>query len=455
MSKPDTSHKMQTLGIPQSYKGHLRETLILAWPVILGHMGHMVIGQADTIMIGRLGKVNLAAATLANSMFFLPLVIGMGIAMAISPLVAQAIGAERKAELKLLLSQSFLVGFWSGLIFVAVSFGVAELLPYLGQDPEVVPLAQEYLRIIGLSALPLLLYLGLKHYCDGFEDVIPGMLVMAFIVVLNIFGNWLLINGHWGMPELGLRGAGWATFGSRMGGFLMVLVYIGLNKRYKPYLQGGIGLRHHLVTIRRILKIGLPSGFQYFFEVGAFSGAVILIGWISADAQSAHQIALGIPAIAYMIYLGLSSAASIRVGNALGREDKVGMRRAGMAALFAGAVFIVISISLIFPLHNVLPSLYIEDAGVERLAASLLVIAAIFQVGDGIQAISLGALRGMEDVRIPTIYTFIAYWAIGLPVGYILMEFFEMGAEGIWYGLTAGMLFSAIVMTLRYERLTR
>ena len=455
MGKPDNSTKMHTVGISQSYSKHLRETLTLAWPVILGHMGHMVISQADTIMIGRLGKVNLAAATLANSMFFLPLVIGIGIAMAISPLVAQALGAERRQEVKLLLSQSFLVGIWSGVFFIVVSFGVAELLPYLGQDPEVVPLAQDYLRIIGLSALPMLIYLGLKHYCDGFEDVIPGMLVMAFIVVLNIFGNWLLINGHWGLPALGLRGAGWATFGSRLGGCILVILYIGMAKRYRPYIKDGINLRHHIETIKRILKIGLPSGFQYFFEVGAFSGAVVLIGWISPDAQSAHQIALGIPAVTYMVYLGLSAAASIRVGNALGRKDKEGIRKAGMAAMFAGAVFIVISTALILPLHNLLPSLYIDDMGVETLAASLLIIAAIFQVGDGFQAICLGALRGMEDVRIPTIFTFIAYWAIGLPVGYTLMSYFDMGAEGIWYGLTAGMVFSALVMTLRFERLTR
>lgn len=446
---------MQSRSFFRSYSQDLRETAILAWPVILGHLGHMVIGQADTIMIGRLGKIDLAAATLANGMFFLPFVIGIGITMAISPLVAQAVGAKRDGELKLLLTQSFWVAFWSGLVFIGVTFLVAELLPYLGQDPAVVPLAQDYLRIIGLSSLPMLLYLALKHYCDGFEDVVPGMLVMAFMVLVNILINWLLIYGHWGLPAMGLRGAGWATFIARVVGFLLILAYLAFGRRYKTYVQGALGLRHHWQTIQRILKIGLPSGFQYFFEVGAFTGAVILIGWIGPDAQSAHQIALGIPAITYMVYMGLSGAAGIRVGNALGRQDLAGMRRAGMAALLAGAMFVAISVVLILALHNVLPGLYIEDKGVESLAADLLLIAALFQVGDGMQAIGLGALRGMEDVRIPTLFTFIAYWAVGLPIGYVLMRYMDMGTQGIWYGLTAGLLFSAIMMVLRFERLTR
>lgn len=446
---------MRSQSLRQTYSKHLLETIVLAWPVILGHVGHMVISQADTIMIGKLGKIDLAAATLSNSIFFLPFVIGIGIAMAISPLVAQAIGAKRETELKLLLSQGFWVSMWSGIAFIGVTFLTAELLPYLNQDPAIIPLAQEYLRIIGISALPMLLYLAVKHYCDGFEDVVPGMVVMAFVVLFNIAGNWLLIYGNLGFPELGLAGAGWATLISRSVGFVLIVAYVVTAKRYKPYIQNALNFRHHLVTIRKILKIGLPSGFQYFFELGAFTGAVILIGWISPDAQSAHQIALGIPAVTYMVYMGLSSAAGIRVGNAFGRGDKEGMRHAGIAALFAGSIFIVISVILIISLHDVLPALYIQDAGVEELAAALLLISAFFQLGDGLQAICLGALRGMEDVRIPTIFTFIAYWAVGLPVGYFLMERFDLGAQGIWYGLSAGLIFSAVMMCLRFERMTR
>jgi len=434
---------------------NMGETAKLAWPVILGFLGNMVIGQADTLMVGQRGKLPLAAATLANGLFYLPFVIGIGICMAISPLVAQGLGANRQGEVKMYLNQGPIVAFWTGILMTGLSLLMAELIPYLDQDPLIVPLAQEYLRIIGFSSLPMLLFLALKHYADGFEDVLPGMVVMGILVGANIFFNWILINGKLGFPELGLNGAGWATLISRTIGFISILVYILIAKRYKVYRSGLSIFRHHWQSIRKILEIGVPSGAQYFFEVGAFTGAVILIGWIGPDELAAHQIALGIPAISYMVYMGLASAASIRVGNALGRNDMKGVRVAGLAGLWSGVVFIVPSFTAILLLHNSLPSLYIDNIHVETIASGLLIIAAFFQVTDGIQAISLGILRGMEDVKIPTILTFVAYWALGLPIGYILMEPLDWGVNGMWYGLSAGLLFSALFMTIRFERKTR
>ncbi len=444
----------QAIPFREKYFREISETLILAWPVILGQLGHMVIGQADTIMIGALGKVPLAASTLANSLFYLPFVIGLGICLAISPLTAQAIGAKREGELRQLLNQGFWVTIWSGIIFIGVTFAMAEVIPFIGQDPEVVPLAQEYMRIIGLSSLPMLLFLALKHYADGFEDVVPGMVIMGAVVLVNIFINWLLIEGNWGFPRMELNGAGWATFLARTVGFFLILGYLFLAPRYRAY-RSSFGWKHDLATIRRILKIGLPSGFQYVFEVGSFTGAVILIGQLGPEVQSAHQIALGIPAIIYMAYMGLASAGSIRVGNALGRKDAEGIRRAGMAAWMSSILFIVIGVGGMVGLNQVLPRLYIDDPEVQTIAAALLLIAALFQIGDGIQAISLGLLRGIEDVKMPTLFTFIAYWVIGLPIGWLLMDFLNMGVEGMWYGLTVGLMFSALFLTVRFVRLTR
>ena len=445
---------LQALQHRKRYFRGMTETLMLAWPVILGQLGHMIIGQADTIMIGRLGKIELAAATLANSIFFLPFVIGMGICMAISPLVAQAVGAKREDELRQLLNQGFWVAIWSGLLFVAVTFGMAELIPYFGQDPAVVPLAQEYMRIIGLSSLPMLLFLALKHYADGFEDVLPGMVIMGFVVAFNLLFNYLLIEGHWGFPRLELTGAGWATFMSRSVGFLIVFAYIFLARRYKKYRRA-FSFKHHLPSIRRILKIGLPSGFQYLFEVGSFTGAVILIGRLGPEVQSAHHIALGIPAIIYMAYMGIASAGSIRVGNALGRKDHEAIRTAGVAAWMAATIFIVIGVIGMLGFNEVLPQLYIQDSQVQAIAANLILIAALFQIGDGIQAVSLGLLRGIEDVKMPTLFTFIAYWIIGLPVGWLFLDGLSWGVEGMWYGLTIGLAFSALFLTIRFVRLTR
>lgn len=432
----------------------MTETLVLAWPVILGQLGHMIIGQADTIMIGRLGKIELAASTLANSIFYLPFVIGFGICIAISPLVAQAVGAKREGELRQLLNQGFWVAIWSGIFFVAVTFGIAELLPYLGQDPAVVPLAQEYLRIIGFSALPMMIFLALKHFADGFEDVLPGMVIMGFVVAFNLLFNYLLIEGHWGFPRMELKGAGWATFISRTIGFVIVFGYIFIARRYKRYRRA-FSFRHHWPSIRRILKIGLPSGFQYLFEVGSFTGAVLLIGRLGPEVQSAHQIALGIPAVIYMAYMGIASAGSIRVGNALGRKDHDAIRTAGVSAWMAATIFIIIGVVGMVGFNDVLPQLYIKDSQVQAIAANLILIAALFQIGDGVQAVSLGLLRGIEDVKMPTVFTFIAYWAIGLPVGWLFLDVLDWGVEGMWFGLTIGLGFSALFLTVRFVRLTR
>lgn len=446
---------MKDLKSQSSLLWNMGETAKLAWPVILGYLGHMIIGQADILMVGQYGKFPLAASTVANSLFYLPFVIGIGICMAISPLVAQSLGAKAKNETKLYLSQGAIVAFWSGIFFIGVTLLEAELIPFLGQDEEIVPMAQEYMRIIGFSSLPMLLFLALKHYTDGFEDVVPGMLVMGGIVLVNIFINWLLIYGNWGFPELGLNGAGYATGISRTVGFLLMWAYVANAKRYKPFRAGKLILRHHWKTIFKILQIGVPSGIQYFFEVGAFTGAVILIGWIGPDELAAHQIALGIPAIAYMVYMGLAGASSIRVGNALGRKDLAGMRIAGLAGIWSGMIFIVISVTIILLMYSIIPGFYIDNPNVEAIAARLLVVAAFFQLADGIQAIALGALRGMEDVLIPTILIFVAYWGIGLPVGYLLLENYGYGVDGMWYGLSAGLAFSALFLTVRFERRTR
>lgn len=446
---------MKTFVQTYLYSPHIRETLRLAWPITMGQMGHIIIMQADTIMIGNLGKTHLAASTLANSVFFLPFVIGFGICMAISPLVAQALGAKEEHTARLLLKQSGIVAFWSGIFFIALTFLSAELIPYLDQEPEVVPLAQSYLRIIALSALPMLFFLTYKHFADGFEDVRPGMIGMWVMVGANILLNYLLINGIWIFPRMELNGAGWATVIARLIGGAAMMAYVLMAPRYQVYRRGGSWFRAHWQTVRKIMDIGLPSGLQYLFEVGSFTGAVVMIGWISSSAQSAHQIALGVPAVTYMIYLGIAGASSIRVGNALGRKNMAEVREAGMAALRAGIMFIVVSSILIVLLHNILPGYYISDPEVEQLAASLLLIAALFQTGDGIQAIVLGALRGMEDVRIPAILSFVAYWVIGLPLGYLLMVVLNMGVQGMWYGISAGLGFSALFLTWRFERKTR
>lgn len=447
-------HKPSSTILPLAdYRSHIRDTLKLAWPVIVGQIGHVVIGNADTIMIGSLGATELAAASLANGIFLLITIIGFGICIAISPLTSQALGAAKSnGKLRSILHQSVLLSAYLSLLMMGLVIGAGYLLPYLGQEAEVARMAQEYMNILAPSALPLLIFMAYKHFIEGFEFTLPGMIFMGLIAGLNILFNWVFIYGKLGLPVLGLHGAGWATLLARCLGVVMIAVYTHTATQFRPFNYFSQLFKHEKNVIRDILRLGLPTGLMYFFEIGAFSGAVILAGRIGKDAQSAHQIAIQVASLTFMFYLGISSAASIRVGNALGRKDFPNMRRAGFAGILSGLGFIVIFVTAIILLRSWLPSLYIQERAVIEIAVPLLLIAAFFQLFDGIQSISAGILRGMADVRIPTVITFIAYWIVGLPAAYYLSEVAGMNARGIWYGLTAGLAFSAIFLTWRYLR---
>jgi multidrug resistance protein, MATE family len=435
---------------------HIAETMFLAGPVIIGQLGHIAINQADTVMVGGLGPTALGAATLANGLWIFPAVAGIGIFASVSALTAQWIGAQ-KSELALgkLLQQSVLLSFWIGLLICLVQLLMVELMGMLGQDPAVVALAKPYFRIVALSSIPMIIFLGFRNFIEGFEKTLPGMVIMFFMVFFNIGFNYLLINGKLGFPELGLNGAGYATLIARILGMLMIAAYVYWSPTFKRYWPIRRVLEHNWSVMKEVIKIGGPSGMQYTFEVGAFSGAVVLAGWLGEKSLSAHQIALGIASFAFMFYLGISIAASIRVGNAKGRNDLAEVRLAGLAAQICGGGFIVIFVSGMVLFREQLPWIYIKDPEVAAMTVPLLLIAAFFQVFDGIQGIGVGILRGMSDVRIPTAITFIAYWVIGFPAAYVLMQVFDLGLEGIWYGLTAGLAFSAVFVNLRFLRKSR
>ena len=430
---------------------HVWDTLVLAVPVIAGQLGHIAINQADTIMVGGLGSKHLAAATLAGGAWIFFAIIGMGLLASVGTLTAQWGGAGKsKAEMGSLLQQSVLVSFFIGVLIWLALLVVAEFLGQMGQPDDVVQLAVPFLRIIALSTIPMMVFLAIKAFVEGFEVTWPGMMVTGFMVLFNVFFNWVLIYGNLGFPELGLNGAGWATLVARTVGMLLMAWFVLQSPAFKEYWPRKDFFRVKWQVMREVLRIGLPSGMQYFFEVGAFSGAVFLAGTIGKDAMSAHQIAISAASVTFMFYLGFSIAASIRVGSALGRDDRHAIRMAGKAGFICGAVAIVVFATTMILLRKWLPTLYIDNPEVVLLTVPLLVIAAIFQLFDGIQAIGVGVLRGMSDVKIPTLSTFVAYWVIGLPSAALLMFEFDMGLEGIWYGLTAGLAFSSVAMSLRF-----
>jgi MATE family multidrug resistance protein len=277
------------------------------------------------------------------------------------------------------------------------------------------------------------------------------MVVTIVANIVNAFVNWILIFGNLGFPQLELDGAGIATSASRIFMFIMIALYTNKSKRFTNYDLSFLIKKVEMTIVKKILRLGLPSGFQYFFEVGAFSFAVVMVGWLGTKPLAAHQIAINLASISFMAVTGISAAGGIRVGNAVGREDINETRRAGFSAIILG-IIIMFSAGIIFiTFRNFLPQLYVSDQEVIFIASSLLVIAAIFQIFDGTQAVGIGILRGLTDVKFPTIITFIAYWVISLPLGYLLGFTFNLGVRGIWIGLLIGLASSAIMLTLRFN----
>jgi len=277
------------------------------------------------------------------------------------------------------------------------------------------------------------------------------MIIAILANLINAFANWVLIYGKLGFPALELDGAGWATFSSRVFMAVAIMTFVMKNKLFKQYDVSFHFRNINLPIVKKILSLGLPSGTQYFFEVGAFSLAVVMVGWLGTKQLAAHQIAINLASISFMVVLGISVAGSIRVGNAVGMKNITETRRAGFTASFLGAS-VMFCAGLIFILfRNYLPTLYVGDAVVISYASSLLIIAALFQLSDGVQAVGIGILRGLTDVKIPTAITFIAYWIVGLPVGYLLGFTLELGVQGVWIGLLLGLTTSAILLTLRFN----
>lgn len=434
---------------------HIKSTLKLAYPVIIGQLGFIMMGVVDSLMVGNIGATPLAAASLANSLFILILVIGIGISYAITPLVAIAVGANKKSDCGIIFRQALIVDMLSGLILMFAVFICSGFLKYLNQPPEVVLQATSYLNILGFSILPVMLFQTYKQFIEGLSVMRPAMVLTILANFINAFVNWILIYGKLGFPEMGLDGAGWATFASRLFMGVGLMWFVMSSAKFSQYDVTFHFRKINFVVIKKLLGLGLPSAFQYIFEVGAFSFAAIMIGWLGTKQLAAHQIAINLASISFMCALGVSAAGSIRVGNAVGKQDVKEIRRAGFSAVLVGQGMMA-SFGILFVLfQNFLPSLYIDDPTVVSMASSLLIIAAIFQIADGTQAVGIGILRGLTDVKGPTVITFIAYWVLGLPIGYVLGFIFNMSVQGVWIGLLIGLTASATMLTFRFNKKSR
>lgn len=437
-------------------KQHYKRNLQLALPVMAGQMGHVLVGVVDSMMVGQLGPVPLAASALANSIFYIPMVFGMGLSFGITPLVANADGGKNTTRIEQLLKNGLLVNTLTGLLIFLITSAFAFWgLDHLGQPTEVVGEARNYLYIITASVIPFSIFFNFKQFAEGLSNTKAAMAITLGANAINVLFNYLLIYGNWGFPEMGIVGAGVATLIARVVMALSMAAYVYLHKPYHQYRSGFLPRNYSLANIKEILRVGVPTGLQYIFEVSAFAIAAIVVGTMGAKPLAAHQIAISLASISYMAASGLGAAATVRVGNQMGQQDYRNMRTAATTILQMALAVMCLAGLFFLAGRFLLPTFYTTDAEVIAIAAQLLIIATLFQLSDGAQVVLLGALRGLHDVKWPTFITFLAYWAVALPLAFVLGKTLNMGTWGVWIGLGIGLTLSASLLYWRFNTKSR
>ena len=429
----------------------LSKTLKIAIPLIISNISQMALGLVDSAMIGPIDYRQLAASSLVINVLAIPMVLGLGMMMAISPLVAMANGRRDDHEASKILFNGFLMSLVTSIVLVVLIISTSGLLWHLGQEDIVVSFALPYYKVMAWSLIPMMIFTAAKQFSDGLEITKTAMILSLSSLPLNAFLNWIFIYGNWGAPRLELFGTGIATLITRIIIATILVTILFRHKIYKPYLAiRNVAWKVSGKTIKELLHIGIPSSMQYGMESAAFSVSGIMIGWLGATSQAAHQIALNMASTTFMASMGLSLAASIRVANAYGRKDTLMMQIIGKNTIVTGLLYGSVCALIFILLQHQLPYMFTTDKGVAAISTTLLVYGAFFQISDATQAIGVGLLRGMRDVKIPTILVAIAYWVIGIPLGYYLAFVNKMGATGIWIGFIAGLTVSSVLLNSRF-----
>ena len=435
----------------------------LAAPVIMGMLGHTFVGLVDNIMVGQLGSAELAAVSLGNSFFFVAMSLGIGFSTAITPLVAEADSEDDFNKGK----SAFKHGLFLCIVLSLLLFGMillAKPLMYLMKQPEeVVVLTMPYLDIIAISLIPLIIFQGFKQFSDGLSLTKHAMYATIAANLINVGINYLLIFGKFGFPKMGILGAGIGTLVSRIAMIIIIWILLKNNQKAKAFVTQIKLFVLDSTMLKRIINLGSPSAMQMFFEVAIFTSAIWLSGLLGKNAQAANQIALNLSSMTFMIAMGLSVTAMIRVGNQKGLKNYVELQRIAKSIFLMGIMFASVFALLFFIFHDIFPALYLdlEDVNnyldnqeVVAIASKLLLVAALFQISDSAQVVFLGALRGLQDVKTPTILTFVSYWVIGFPTSYFLGKETAYGSTGIWIGLLVGLASASIFLYLRFIYLT-
>lgn len=424
-------------------------------PIIGGQIGHIVASISDNIMVGHVGSVELAAVSFANNIFLLFFLIGIGLSIGLTPLVARENVNGNRVDCRRYLKNGIVTNFLFGLILTGILFGLSFFMPYMGQPEEVSKLAIPYYNLLVLSILPYMIFLVFKQFLEGMSKPMPANIILLLANLLNILFNYILIFGHLGFDAMGVVGAGIATLISRILMLVLVILIMFYSVNFKEFIANMNFKKYSFPMIKRITKLGLPIGMQYFFEVGAFSAGGIIMGWVGKDQLAAHQIALNIAAVPFMIFTGLGSAVTITMSNYRNQSRFEDLKRSAYAAMFFTIGFSAINAIIFMVFNDFLPTLYNDEPQVILLASGFMILAAMFQFSDGLQAVIIGLLRGLEDVKIPAIVTTVAYWVVAIPMCYILTFTFELGGVGVWYGYLIGLSITAITLFYRFQRMRK
>jgi MATE family multidrug resistance protein len=446
-----------------NYTSEFKYNWKLASPVMLGMLGHTFVSFIDNVMVGQLGTAELAAVSLGNSFMFIAMSLGIGFSTAITPLTAEADGANDFDKAKSTFKHGLFLCTTLGIALFLMVFFAKPLMYIMGQPVEVVELAIPYLDLVAFSLIPLVFFQGLKQFSDGMSVTKYPMYATLLANIVNVILNYLLIFGKFGFPQLGIVGAAYGTLASR---FIMVAYLWWLLAKKDTTKKLVTNIKFFVLDtlmLKKIINLGTPSAMQMFFEVGIFTAAIWLSGLLGKNPQAANQIALNLSSMTFMVAMGLSVASMIRVGNQKGLQNFKELRRIAFSIFFMAVLLAVFFATVFFLFHEQLPKLYVDYDDVTNLvdnkevvsiAAQLMLAAAIFQISDSIQVVVLGALRGLQDVKIPTLITFIAYWLVGFPVSYYFGKEDQLGSFGIWLGLLAGLSSAAVLLYIRFNSLT-
>ena len=419
-------------------------------------MGQMLTGIVDNMMVGRVGTTSLAASSFANGIFSNVMIFGMGFAIGLTPLIGKAIGRKDQTKTANLLRHSLFVNIFLGLFLTSLLFIISNFMYCMGQPEEVVKLAIPYFLVISSSMLPLMLFFSFKQFTEGISVTKPAMVFTLISNFINVILNYVLIYGKFGIEPMGLIGAGWATLHSRIFQATGFFLYVWFSPRFSAYNKRA---NHHFIlrkkTIKELFGIGLPIALQFTMEVAAFAAGTIMMGWVGKTELAAHQIALSLAALTFMTVGGMASATTVRVSNQLGEGNLKEMRLAAITSCNMVLVFMGISALIFLSFNRILPLAFIDDPMVIDVAASLLILAGVFQLFDGVQVTMMGALRGLSDVKFPTYIALVAYWFIALPVAYIFAFILDFNEAGIWIGFCSGLGIAAILLYFRFNHITK